>query len=135
MPGWGFQREGLGRGGLARRLPLPLLRGAGGGLIMPQGLRGDPSRKPGGLPLFFVLSLALALASIITHASRCHSRSFSLGWHLLCTSFKSVMLTCAYTYVDSSEWPSSSWMCLMFALFLSMSVAHVCRKVCGEMFF
>ena len=69
----GGAREGVSKGGgLARRLPLPLLRGAGGGKIMPQGLRGDPSRKPGGLR---------------------YSLSFSLGWHLLCTSFKSVMVT------------------------------------------
>jgi hypothetical protein len=32
-------------------------------------------------------------AVTVPHASRCHSRSFSLGWHLLCTSFRSVIVT------------------------------------------
>src|SRR3990172_10443864 len=65
-----------------------------------------------------------------------HSRSFSLGWHLLWTSLRSVMVTWAYTWVDSSEaWPKSSWMCRMLALFLSMCVAQVCRKVWGETVF
>ena len=34
-----------------------------------------------------------ASAILCLSSSRCHSRSFSLGWHLLWTSFRSVMVT------------------------------------------